>query len=247
MTALTPRQRTAVNAVLALIHSGGHNASAISQQAKAQATKGVPLKAAYDRAVEGFMAATPDMAGPIAKVARLVMHSDDATIAQYDRALASYIANGDETALNALAPIVARDSIALAIRAGELPAGATGPDALTAALGTEASADMVAALNAPAPADSAPQTAQQAAPQSFQFVTSRPSDSGQGTGHGGGVVSAKALARAARDLPRAAPIATGHGGGVVGSKAQARWARDFAGGIVPEGTRLAPHEQGQAR
>lgn len=229
MTALTPRQRTAINAVLSLIHSNGHNASAISQQAKAQAAQGVPLKAAYDRAVEAFMATAPELSAPIAKVARLVMKSDDATVAQYGRALDSYIATGDESALNALAPTIARDSLELAIRSGELPPGSTGPDALAAAMGGEVGPAMVEALNAPAPAQIAPQAAQQpsaeVAPQgtrqSFQFATGAP---------------------AQRTAPAGAAI--GHGGGIVSAKAAAKWARDFPGGIVPEGTRLAPHEQG---
>ncbi len=251
MTALTPRQRTAINATLALIHDAGHTATAISQQAKAAAAKGVPLKQAYDRAVEGFMAAQPDLAGPISKVARLVMASDDATVAQYGRALDSYNATGDATALNALAPTIARDSIALAIKHGELTPGATGADALTAALGSEASPTMVEALNAPAPAvsasEAAPQAISQAAPQTFQFkpAAAQPSAAGYGTGHGGGVVSAKAQARIARDTPGGgAPQgwARGQGGGVVSPSAQARWARDFPGGIVPEGARLAAHE-----
>ncbi len=255
MTALTPRQRTAINATLALVHSAGHNATAISQQATAAAAKGVPLKQAYDRAFEGFMAATPDLAGPITKVARLVMASDDATVAQYGRALDTYNATGDETALNALAPTIARDSIALAIRHGELSPGATGADALTAALGSETSPTMVEALNAPAPTESAPQAIsgapQAAAPQTFQFkpAVGQPSAAGYGTGHGGGVVSAKAQARIARDTPgggAAQGWARGQGGGVVSPSAQARWARDFPGGIVPEGTRLAAHEQGHA-
>ncbi len=252
MTALTPKQRTAINATLALIHDAGHNATAISQQAKAAAAKGVPLKQAYDRAVEGFMAATPDMAGPISKVARLVMASDDATVAQYSRALDSYNATGDATALNALAPTIARDSIALAIKHGELTPGATGADALTAALGSEASPAMVDALNAPELAVSAPEAAPQAAPQTFQFKPgAAPANgaAGYGTGQGGGVVSAKAQARIPRDTPGGgAPQgwARGQGGGVVSPSAQARWARDFPGGIVPEGTRLAAHEQGFA-
>lgn len=253
MTALTPRQRTAINATLALIHDAGHNASAISQQAKAASAKGTPLKQAYDRAVEGFMAAQPELAGPISKVARLVMASDDATVAQYGRALDSYNATGDATELRALAPTIARDSIALAIKHGELTPGATGADALTAALGSETSPMMVEAMSAPEPAVSAPEAAQQAAPQSFKFSTAAaPTNSGAagyGNGHGGGVVSAKAQARIARDMPGAgAPQgwARGQGGGLVSPSAQARWARDFAGGIVPEGTRLAPHEQGFA-
>lgn len=231
MTALTSRQRTAINATLALIHSRGHDASAITRQARTAASKGVPLKTAYDQAVQGFMASQPNLSGPIGKIARLVMASDDATVALYADALHAYNSRGDEGPLNALAPMIARDSIALAIRSGELAAGATGADALSASLGADASPAMVAALSAPEPAVSAPQAAPATTPQTFSFAPpaaaagkpARASNDGSSSGYG-----------------------TGQGGGVVSAKAMARWARDFPGGIVPEGTRLAPHEQGGA-
>lgn len=152
MTTLTGRRRTAVNAALGLAHSHGHDANAITRQARTIMATGRTAQAAYEAAFADLMRRAPELSAPLAKVSRLIMSSDDASIAQYDRALSAYMANGDEAPLNALAPMIARDSLALAIRSGELPSGAAGAEALATALGGEVSSIMVDASVAPSPA-----------------------------------------------------------------------------------------------
>jgi hypothetical protein len=91
------------------------------------------------------------MAG-LSKVTRLVEASDAATVAKYDVALSAYIATGDGSQLTALAPMIAQDSVALAVKNGELKEGSLTGDSIEAALGFPmGEASLAQAMAAPAP------------------------------------------------------------------------------------------------
>lgn len=136
MASLTVKQGVKVKAVLSMIHANGHDAEGVSQLAGSYMTTGFDERQAYEQAINDFMGQQPDMAGMIGKAVRLVEASDHATVAQYDAALSSYIDTGDEAGINALAPMIAADSMALAIQHGELGADARA-DGLADALGFE--------------------------------------------------------------------------------------------------------------
>lgn len=104
MTALTIRQRTKVNAVLSLMHTQGYNVRAVQSRAKDLMAKGRSPSAAYDAAVSRAIGADHTTSELLKHVASLIDASNDATVAQYDTALSSFIATGDDSALNALQP-----------------------------------------------------------------------------------------------------------------------------------------------
>lgn len=133
-----------------MIHANGHDAEGVSQLAANYMATGFDERQAYQQAINDFTASNPDMAGMIGKAVRLVEASDHETVAQYDAALSSYISTGDEAAINALAPMIAADSMALAVQHGEVAADA-GAEALSDALGFEPGPGFTAEAQ-PAPA-----------------------------------------------------------------------------------------------
>jgi hypothetical protein len=120
MTALTIKQRAKVNAALAIIHSAGHDVHAVQRHASTIMATGRDARYAYETALNHFAAGNPDMLTPLGKITTLIEASDAGTVRQYDRALSAYIETGDEAHINAIAPMVAQDSVALAVRNGEI-------------------------------------------------------------------------------------------------------------------------------
>lgn len=177
MTALTNKQRVKVNAALATIHSSGGDASAVTAHAKALERSGHTARAGFEMALNAAIAASPGISAEIGRTIRLIEASDDATVARYDSALTAYNQTGSDAALQALAPMIAQDSVALAIRMGEMTQADIANGGLADALGFAPSDGMLAAaLSAPGPV---------AAPaQSFAFnaanipASARPANDG---------------------------------------------------------------------
>jgi len=119
MTALTNKQRVKVNAAFAIIHGHGFNASIVGKEARVIMGTGHPAPTAYAMALNIFAQRQPGIGGSIDKVTRLIEASDDATVAQYDRALNQYIQTGDDSGISALQDMIVADSRTLAIRNGE--------------------------------------------------------------------------------------------------------------------------------
>ncbi len=150
---LNNRQRVTVNAGLAYIHAAGYDANAISRAARAHIAQGLPAAAAYGRSIDRFKASLPtETRVAMDKVMRLVHSSDAQTIAQYDHAINSYNATGDEAAIEALYPMMARDGVTLALRDGEITqAEIDDGTGIAAALGYEPMPEQVAAVQSAAP------------------------------------------------------------------------------------------------
>ena len=134
---LTARQRTKINAALCLIHDNGHNASAVIGAANRIIQDGQDPRSAYEAALNTFLATEPAMLPTVSKVLKLVDASDDRTVDQYDAALDQYISTGDDSGINALAPMIAEDSIALALRDGEITEEEAASGDIAKALGFE--------------------------------------------------------------------------------------------------------------
>lgn len=150
MTALTNKQRVKANAALTIIHASGGDASAITAHAKQLQALGHPARSAYEIALTSAVAAAPELGAEVERSLRLIEASDHATVALYDRALTNYNETGNEGALQALAPMIARDSAALAIRMGETTAEEIANGGLADALGYEPDEGMMtAAMEAP--------------------------------------------------------------------------------------------------
>ena len=154
---MTTKERAQVNAALCLIHDNGLDASAITRAATVNIAGGLAPGAAYGLALNAFAGQHADLAPILSKVTRLIGASSPETIVTYDRALTEYIATGNDAAMNALAPMIAADSMALAIRAGEMKPGDTGEAALGAIPSPamqQAYADASTAPDEPSPTDS---------------------------------------------------------------------------------------------
>jgi hypothetical protein len=152
MTALTNKQRVQVNTALAIVHASGHNASDITAEAKAYQLQGHSHVKAYEYALSTFTRANPYMATAIQKTVALVGASSDATVARYDYAVQRYNETGNDDAIEALAPMMAQDSVALAIRNGEITAEDVANGGIETALGFAPTEAMTAAaMTAPAP------------------------------------------------------------------------------------------------
>lgn len=163
----TDRQLTTFDAVLTCISTAGYDPDVAHAAAEAEIGAGVPPLTAYSRALNNYVSTLPaDLQGAIGKIARLVSNSDEATLAQYDAAMTNYNETGDETAIEALYPMLARDGVALALRDGEITqAEIDNGTGIAAALGYDPMPEQVAALQSPAP-EAAP--APQEAPQQFR-------------------------------------------------------------------------------
>jgi hypothetical protein len=120
MTALKPRESIKVKAALSLIAIHGHNPRPVQQQAQAAIAKGQPAAIAYKNAVDAFINRTPAMGNTLHLAVDLIHHSDDATVAMYDKALTAYNNTADESHLESLAPMILADAKALAISNGEV-------------------------------------------------------------------------------------------------------------------------------
>jgi len=134
---LTARQRTKINAALCLLHDNGHNASAVIGVANRLIQDGKDPRSAYEAALNTFLSTEPAMLPAVSKVLKLVDASDDKTVDQYDAALSTYVSTGDDTEINALAPTIAADSIALALRDGEITEEEAASGDIEKALGFE--------------------------------------------------------------------------------------------------------------
>ncbi len=157
MTALTNKQRVQINTALAIVHASGHNASAITQEAKGYQAQGHPHVKAYELALSSFTRTNAYMAPAIQKTIALVGASSDATIARYDHAVSRYNETGSDDAIEALAPMMAQDSVALAIRNGEITQADIANGGVKTALGFHPTEAMqAAAMAAPAAAETAP-------------------------------------------------------------------------------------------
>jgi hypothetical protein len=214
MTALTHKQRVKVNAALASIHAHGHDASAVTGLAKQLQASGHDARSSFEFALNRFADSNPDMGDMLGKITRLVEASDAATVHWYDQALGHYNQTGDDSGISALAPMIAQDSVALAIRSGEMSEADLATDGLETALGFAPSDAMVhAATAAPAPAPAqrasfsfrAPPPGAPSAPRSFV----------NGTQHGAvgttGIKAPKTGAALAREVgvPMAYAVAQG--------------------------------------
>lgn len=151
MTALSVRDRTKFNAALAIIHDAGHNASALTQAARINMAEGWDAARSYKAVLEDFAKHNPAIMPQMKQAIRVIDASDEPTVAKYDAAVSHYIETGDNSAIEALGPTFARDSIALAVRSGELSQDAIGsPEALGIAMGFDPGPEGQAALTAPA-------------------------------------------------------------------------------------------------
>ena len=165
----TDKQLTTFDAVLTCISAAGYDPTVAERAAEADIAAGVSPLTAYSRALNSYVSTLPaETQGTIGKIAKLVAASDDATIAQYDAAISAYHASGgtDESAIEALYPMMAQDGLALALNNGEITqAEIDRGEGIAAALGYQPVPEQVAALRSAAPeAAPAPQTA----PQQFR-------------------------------------------------------------------------------
>ena len=133
---VTARQRTKINAALCLIHDNGYDASPVIKLAN-ELMKDVDTRTAYQLALNDFLSNVPDLAPVVSKVLNLVDASDDTTVDQYDTALSEYVTSGDDSTLKALAPMIAEDSLALALQKGDITPEEAANGDMAKALGFE--------------------------------------------------------------------------------------------------------------
>jgi hypothetical protein len=211
---LTARQRVAVNAALAIIYDKDHDAKGVIQQANTLIAQGKDPASAYEAALNSFVDGQPSLMPAISHMFRLVEASDDKTVDQYDAALDTYLHTGDEMALRDLAPTIAQDSLALAVRDGEITQEEAANGELAKALGFQPGEALVQVV---ADGKHVPEPQPEAAPQQFQFSDKAtapkieqappPSDYGSQQSVGGSAI----------------PVT-----GMVAPKAAQLWARDAA-------------------
>lgn len=115
---LTPRQRVKLNAALSLITLHGHNPRPVQQAANAAIAKGAAPADAYSDALEAFAKSTPAIRETLATILELIQNSDEPTLAQYDQALNEFNQTGDNSALEALGPLIVDDFKALIVAKG---------------------------------------------------------------------------------------------------------------------------------
>ena len=211
----TGRQLTTFDAVLTCISAAGYDPNAAIDAADAEIAAGVPVLTAYSRALNSYVAdLPPETQGTIGKIAKLVAASDDATLAQYDAAISAYNDSDgtDETAIEALLPMMAQDGLALALKDGEITqADIDSGEGIAAALGYQPMPEQIAALQSPAP-EAAP--APQAAPQQFRPpqapAAPQPSPSAQNgvvrDQHGNVSYSSRRIATPAAPVPAAGVV-----------------------------------------
>ena len=136
MTPLNARQKVKIQAALCLIHDNGHDAKAVSRAARAFIDRGTQPRAAYNWAFADFSKGKPELTRALAHTGRLIDASDMLTVARYGDALERYNQTGDPSAMAGIAQTFVQDSIALAVKNGELAAeDAANPEAVHAAFG----------------------------------------------------------------------------------------------------------------
>jgi len=166
MTPLNARQSVKIKAGLCLIHDYGHNARLVSDAARSDMARGLAPKQAYERAFTEFTKGKPELSRALSHTLRLIEASDPLTVGRYGDAIEQYNQTGDPAAMTGIAQTFAQDSIALAIRNGELSeADARDPAAVEAAFGFTFGpgvGDKVIAMASAADVEAAP--ASQAAP-----------------------------------------------------------------------------------
>lgn len=220
-----------MNAVLAELHAQGHNVNGITAYAKALVKTGRDQRDAYEESINRFLVTNPDAEPAAQRVVSLITVSDNATIAQYDKALSAYISSGDPAALSGVGGIVARDMVALAVRSGELSqadvdagninweAVGLSPEAGAAAYLAPAPAPQTRAdsfsFTAPTATAPAPVSQTQQAPQGFIRTATgyRAAPTGE---------QARREAGVAASIPGAVRTATGYRAPMTGEKL-ARW------------------------
>ena len=195
---MNTKERATVNAALVIIHDAGRDVGAVQRQASSAIARGQAPFAAYKGALGAFVKANPDTAAVLTRTARLIEASDGPTVERYDKALSAYISTGDDSHVTTLESMVRADSVALAVKGGEVSAA----DAAAGRVDWEA-----IGLNAPAPSSapqqfsfsgSSPVQAATSASAPANAPTASPADDGRHwsfTGGGTGVRSAKATAR----------------------------------------------------
>lgn len=134
---LTTRQRTKINAALCLLHDNGSDPNAVIGMAKMLERDGYDTRSAFEAAINTYLDHDPHILPTLSKVLGLIEASDDATVDQYDHALSTYVETEDDSALSALAPMIAQDSLALALRDGEISVEEAASGDLHKALGFE--------------------------------------------------------------------------------------------------------------
>ncbi|WP_374577318.1 hypothetical protein [Phenylobacterium sp.] len=162
---LSIKQRVKVNAALSMIYAQGYDAQTVVTWAKDYEGMGHSPARAYQMALNEFAAGQPDLGVSLGKITRLVEASDVATVAKYDVALSEFISTGDDSALVALGPMIAQDSVALAVKNRELPEGALTGEAIEAAIGFAMADDVVTQAATPAAQQNASPEAPQARPE----------------------------------------------------------------------------------
>jgi len=139
LTNLTAKQRAKINAALCIIHDNDGDAQAVTALAHTIMATGHDARSSYEKALTSFAAENPELGAAIGKMTRLVEASSVSTVAAYDSALSDYIATGNNAGMLALAPMIAKDSIALAIVNGEMTEADVATGGLAQALGFEPS------------------------------------------------------------------------------------------------------------
>jgi hypothetical protein len=179
---MTKRQGVQINALLSMIYSQGYEAQHVVDWARNYQREGYPMAKSYERAINEFIGGQPELGKAMQRMSALIQASDDTSIDKYEAALAQYIEHGDGSGIEALAPMMARDSVELARRNGELPDGAITAANVEAALGVPMAGQFVQAAasetaSAPAPVAAPAQQGRSAplvsrdkpAPQRFAF------------------------------------------------------------------------------
>lgn len=115
---LNPRQRIKLNAALSLITLHGHNPRTVQDAAKAEISRGVPHADAYSNALESFAKQVPGIRETLATILDLVANSDEPTLAKYDAAINQFNQTGDNSALEALEPMIVEDFKSLLVAKG---------------------------------------------------------------------------------------------------------------------------------
>ena len=172
----TIKQRVKINAALSLIHAEGYDAQTVVNWAKSYMQTGHDARRAYEHALNEFIGGQPDLAPVLGKITRLIEASDPQTVAKYDQAISAYIATGDDAAINELGPMIARDSVNLAVRNGELPDGSINGASVEAALGFALADTHVDAAALPPSSEAAHTVTYQAGGPTSDRPAARPTD-----------------------------------------------------------------------
>lgn len=162
--ALTAKQGVKINAALSMIYARGYDAQTVVNWARTYQRSGHDIRRSYEKALSDFVGGQPDLGPVLGKVTRLVEASDDTTVARYGAAIQAYIETGDDSAIAALGPMIARDSVALAVKNGELEDGAVTAESVEAAIGFAMEDTFVAAGAEPEAPPPEQATATQATP-----------------------------------------------------------------------------------